>query len=674
MHCASCIVNRHRALSTVNYQLSNNLLNRHHILSFLLLGLLPGSLLYAASCPVDSVITYDQNNEPIAKTIYAYDEAGRTILEQSQRFTEGVVTSGTKTETSYYSNGKTQSTATWKWSTTTDNWIGNEKNVYTYNAKGSTLTWEIYNWGANDWAKKTKYEYAYDDKNRQILSVYYTGNGTQWTPKTKQENGYDSKGNKILDRYYSGYDAATGQWIGSSWQAWEYNSTTTPKNPTLTEQYTWENGNWKGTSRYDYEYDTYGNQTLSRYYNTYDASTQTWFPSSENHYAYFNGDKNMRTLLEQYTWKDGEKTGVAKEEYAYDAGGNLTMTTIYQWDTTAKTFIPISKLQIEYDEWDNEIYHEEYAIQNGKWVGITKEEHTYTDKTYLTEEIIYQWDASANNGEGDFVGKSWAQYTYDQWKNKNSILQYTWNKDGSYWKGIQKEEYTFNAKAQKILSVIYQWDDTNRRWLGNSKSIYEFDAANHLILEEQYTWSLDPANPDGGYWQGTKKEEFGYNAANQQTKAVTYEWSTAINDWIGKTKVLSDYDSNKNQTLNEQYTWTIDASPEGGYWHGTIKEEYTFNKNKQQTSSLIYVWNDTRRDWDYVSKTKSEYDTRKNLTLDERYEWQNDAWVGTLKKEYAYNAQGQQTMFAYYAWNKAKGAFVGTQKEETELDAEGRTV
>lgn len=646
------------------------MLRKLHILSFLLLGLLPGSLLYAASCPVDSVITYDQNDNPTAKTVYQYDEAGRTTLIENIKLTDGIITSGTKTETSYYSNGKVQSTATWKWSTAKNGWVGIERQDYTYDTQGNTTSLYIFSWDntTNNWTNKNKYEYQYENK-KQVLYITYIGNGNQWIPKTKYEQKYDAKGQTILDRYYSNYDATNDKWIGDHWYINSYNGSQL----ILNEKYGWKDGNWYGTSKTEYGYNTAGKQTLLINY-TWNTTTSAFDKSTETYYDY--DQWNNTILQEQYQWQGNQRTGIAKVRYEYTAyNSDPIMTATFQWDDAQNIFIGVDSVRIAKDAADNLILDEQYTWSANDWVGIKKEEYTYDANKLVLSTITYQWDVVKN---------TWGYSTkvladYDSHKNQTKDERYQWAidpalPDGGYWKGTKYEVTTYNDKNVETDKITYQWDDTNRRWLGNSKSVYEFDTANHLILEEQYTWSLDPTSPDGGFWQGTKKEEFGYNAANQQTKAVTYEWSTAINDWIGKTKVLSDYDSNKNQTLNEQYTWTIDASPEGGYWHGTVKEEYTFNKNKQQTSSLIYAWNDTNRDWDYVSKTKSEYDTKKNLTLDERYEWQNGAWVGTLKKEYAYNAQGQQTMFAYYAWDDAKKAFVGTQKEETELDAEGRTV
>ncbi|MCQ2311046.1 MAG: hypothetical protein MJZ64_04775, partial [Paludibacteraceae bacterium] len=677
------------------------MLNRLNILLILLLGLLSGQLAYAAeACPMDSVITYDQDGNPTSRLSYVYDQEGRQIETVGYKLSNSIWVGYFRNTTVYTTSGKVAETASWTWNN--NMWEGNTKSAYTYDSNNRILTESTFSgWADNDWVGLTrkeyqydskgnrttiatlswsttakewspdnKYEYVFDAQNRQTEIKYYVGHNGVWISQTWQEYAYDGHGNLSLNRYWNGYNTSTNKWIGESWQNNTYN---TSNKLIAKEQYGWKDNDWYGTSKTEYGYNAAGKQTIYINY-TWNTTTSAFDKSTETYYDY--DQWNNTILQEQYQWQGTQRTGVVKVRYEYTAyNSDPVMTATFQWDATKSIFIGVDSTRIAKDAADNLILNEQYTWSANDWVGTKKEEYTYDANKLVLSTVAYKWDVVKN---------TWGYSTkvladYDSHKNQTKDERYQWTADaalpdGGYWKGTKYEVTTYNDKNVETDKITYQWDDTNRRWLGNSKSIYEFDAANHLVLEEQYTWYLDPTNPAGGYWQGTKKEEFGYNAANQQTKAVTYEWSTAINDWIGKTKVLSDYDSNKNQTLNEQYTWTIDASPEGGYWHGSVKEEYTFNKNKQQTSSLIYVWNDTGRDWDYVSKTKSEYDTKKNLTLDERYEWQNGAWVGTLKKEYAYNAQGQQTMFAYYAWDETKGAFVGTQKEETELDAEGRTV
>jgi len=216
-------------------------LNRFASILFLfLLGVFTSSsFVYGAtSCPQDSVIGYDQKGDPISKTLYTYDDAGRTLCEENWYInTDSVLIGTTKTTTEYYPNGKIKSTATWIWSTaiTPNGWIGKERNDYTYDDNGNTTSWSIYSWDAtkNTWTNKNKYEYAYKDK-KQILSITYTGSGDQWIYKTKSEKDYDAKGNTILDRYYSSYDVVSSKWIGKYWYIYAYDG----KNLTLSEKYT----------------------------------------------------------------------------------------------------------------------------------------------------------------------------------------------------------------------------------------------------------------------------------------------------------------------------------------------------------------------------------------------------------------------------------------------------
>jgi len=634
------------------------LLNKLYILTILWLGIISSQLVFAAAndCPKDSLIRYDENNQFKSKENYQYDDAGHTLEEATYTYQNGWIGTS-RTTREYYESGKVKNITSWQWSSETNNWIGKEKYHYEYNTSGSMTLYEHFVWGTTDWENKDKTINEYDASNRLTLELTLKGNGTQWNNSTKHEYQYDAKGKKILDRYWRAYDSESGSWIGSTWSAWAYNSTLRPNDETLTETYEWVGDNWSGKNKVEFDYNAKGLTTLKRYYSNYDPISQKWEYYSEYKYQFDQWDN--QTSTEVYFWSVDHWKGDSKTEYEFDATGKQLAKATYSWDDTNRKWIGINNSKTLYDENGNLILDEQYEWQGNDWVGLKKEEMIYDDAKNIISKKTYQWLTET----ATWINYSKDSASYDA--NRNTILdeKYLWNTTDNYWVGQGEKHVSEFTNNMETLQEVYIWSNEKRDWTYKSKIIKAYDGAK-VILDEEYQLS-------GTELVGTKKEKYAYNTKGETVLTVKYSW---LHDevWQGADSTLANYNNNKQQTLDEQYTWAT----AGNYWKGKEKATYTFNSNKQQTSSWVYNWDDSNRQWIYASRDTSSYDSRKNLTLDERYTWdaEKSDWVGTLKKEYAYNAKGQQTMFAYYAWDEVDGKFIGTQKEENEVDDEGRTI
>ncbi|MCQ2330614.1 MAG: hypothetical protein MJZ55_01345 [Paludibacteraceae bacterium] len=641
------------------------MLRKLHILIVLWLGLFSCQLAYADTCPVDSVITYDQNDNRIECTIYQYDDLGRQILVQNTQFPNGEITSGTKTTITYYETGKIHEKATWTWSMVDADWIGTEKNVYTYNAQGKTLVWEVYMWN-NGWSNKSKTEYEYDNKNRQILYITYKGSGAQWIPSTKTENAYDAAGHKILERIWSSYNTSTSSWIGSSWSNWEYNSTTCPSQATMIEQFTWNGKTWSGISKYDYDYDQWGNKTLIRCYTQYNSLTGLWTPSYQYYYKY---DTDKRQIfIEEYIYSGGEYVGSRKEEYIFDALGNPLTIIIYAWDASNKEWIGKSNETNIYDDQNRLVEHITYQWMNGTWVGQIRTAYLFPSVN-TTQIVNFTW-----------IDNNWVQSTRETQTTQNgkTVLEQKEVWTGITWIGDTKTEYTYSGNIL-TKKTNYVWDNTIQDWAigGYVESIYQ---AGKLIEEISYTYV-------GGTPIGNSRTTYTYGDVQATT---TYAWNATMLDWDTTAYVAKKY---QNQLLIEEdnftyinrvlsggsktiYTYitptnyySITYTYNGMNWLEDSKQECTQNSTTNTTAT--YIWQNNG--WVGVSQVCTIKDGNYQAKI--TYQWNDGAWQEYLKQEHFYDNYGHDTLFIDAQYQNGAWLWLGTSTRwELLLDDQQRVL
>jgi len=180
------------------------------------------------------------------------------------------------------------------WDSGINDWIGGDKDKWTYDANNNQTSYEHYTWdiNINDWVGISKYEYSYDTNNNRILNVSYTWDSSinDWVGSNKQEDTYDANSNLTLHIYYD-WDSGINDWIGH-----------------YKEEYT---------------YDTNNNQTLYAYYN-WDSSINDWI-------------------------------GNFKSVYTYDINSNLTVNAYYEWNNTINDWLLRTKCYYNYDTYLIEI-------------------------------------------------------------------------------------------------------------------------------------------------------------------------------------------------------------------------------------------------------------------------------------------------------------------------------
>jgi hypothetical protein len=139
------------------------------------------------------------------------------------------------------------------------------------------------------------------------------------------------------------------------------------------------------------------------------------------------------------------------------------------------------------------------------------------------------------------------------------------------------------------------------------------------------------------------KQEDTYDANDNLTLRVIYNWNSEVSAFITNYEAKSTYDEYGRRTLriDLRYVWNSDTSA----LLPTSKEEYIFDTNDRGFILILYVWNA-----------------------------ETSTFVPTSKKEYTNDGDGKQTSYILYTWNSEIGIFYPTEKIEFDFDDQKRVV
>ena len=433
--------------------------------------------------------------------------------------------------------------------------------------------------------------YDYDDAERLIRTTVWTfDSDKKRIGKSKEEYGYDAKGRQVLTSTYD-WNTTTNDWRGISKSEKVYNAADKMESNI---SYAWIDNAWLPDQAYMYQYDASNREIEYKVYQR-DVVTNLLVPSQRRVREY---NSNGKTILDiQYgSYENDEWIGSSKKVYDYDAAGN----------------------QILYENYT--------SYSNGKWVGSSKEVSGYDASRNKTLSEKYTWS------NGDWVGSNKEVWGYNASK-KILYEKYTWSNGA--WVGSSKEIWNFNASGKQTIHKTFSYSNNDWAITASDSSAYDANGRNTLI--ENYTYTNDVK-------KGAKKEEYTFwGTTTKKTLTVKYKWSN--NDWAYNTKAVNDYDAAGNTTETANYTWASDAWKGNG--NRTLQK---YNSSKKVTEKITQSWSTTLKDWVNAKLETTEYSGSKTIQQ-ATYNWSGTDWVGLNRKDWHYNAKGQNDTIKTYTNN-----------------------
>jgi len=351
---------------------------------------------------------------------------------------------------------------------------------------------------------------------------------------------FDDKGNEIFDEEY--YLDEQGNWNGYKY----------------IYDFTSEN---KEAGHTSYRWSYIKNEWLETYF-TKEEVVADGIQKYSGHFLYdsienvYDGSK----YVEEFDSKD-----LIKREYGYRWSADDNKWVNYdlewndylqKWDTAYYTYV---EYVYTFSGSDKPATRESYRK---KWDSDkissfeNKSEYKYDSQGNVIEDIQYYGTYAWVVGDTTGVEFAWAKSAkelsaYDSNNNMIYMERQTWEEDK--WKNSHKAEYKYDNRGNRTFAQSWNADWNSGEWVNNYKSITKFDNRDEEILNESYYWNIDSIS--GGYWQGRFYEMSEYTDEGWEIYYEDYTWDDESRKWTLAYKWLSEFDSNKNPSIQKEYEW-----------------------------------------------------------------------------------------------------------------------
>lgn len=262
---------------------------------------------------------------------------------------------------------------------------------------------------------------------------------------------------------------------------------------------------------------------------TYDESNnlieklEKWTDGSESQgrRTYYYDEYQRLVLQVHQRWDTTHWTNIDKQEYFYDANGNLEEERGYMWFMDNE-WHKIEKFIHSYDGNNNRIYTLKQNFCNGSsWENEENYTYAYDGNNNLIESVSQDWDGSAwvNNGKTSFF--------YDENNNAYEIWGYSWYE--SEWFLYYKNFSTFDDNNNLLTSLVKNWNWDISDWENQHKWTYTYDQHNNQVKSLSQTWFDDEG---AEYWLNQRKSTYYYlPAKNERFVAKHHSINKTINDF-----------------------------------------------------------------------------------------------------------------------------------------------
>lgn len=634
----------------------------------------------AATPLLDSIVTKDGKGNYTKLEQHFYDDKNKEINTVVYQWTNGVKKGTSNSYKVYDDAGNNEvMTLTLKWDATANDWTANgaSRTEKVWNASGQQTLQIQYTWNASQlkWSPSSVTEYGYTNGKQTMVRSSKLVNG-KMTYSTLYEYHFDGQGTAVGMDYYSSYNAATGQWVGSSRTVQEY--IYSPKQlKTLDEIYGWSNGDWQVTKRQLWEFDAKGNQKNTENYSTWSGGVCTkgsktvqefnaqnrvtmketfswnktkkdWDKSSKTVTEY-DGTTANKTLEESYSWSKDHYVGQSCVRTTY-SGGKAVSVTNYTWDDTKREWFESEKNENTYSG-STLTQTSSLKLEDGVWVGY-QTLYTYTNGK-LTESLTQQ-----------FNDPDWVNYTRtrNEYKDGTNVATYMEEWNGVQWVVTDKTWTVLNydERGNKIEEAYY--DSIPGLKMGSARYTYEYNSDNRQTLSTHWVW-------DAGDWSHDWERVYEYEpgCGDKKTLDARYEWNKSIRSGSSK----SEYGYvNCQQVMTASYKWNTNTQYPID-WEGLSKSETLVNTS-EQNKSISYKWDYENWDWTGMFRYSHwKQNGKDTLYIVERYDesvypYDESGWYNSEKYVYQYDSKGRQIYTEEFNW--IDGAWVSRKLSDKKYD------
>jgi hypothetical protein len=400
-----------------------------------------------------------------------------------------------------------------------------------------------------------------------------------------------------------------------------------------------------------------------------------------NKSAYIYNDAGIITKYEYSEWKNYKWLNQVKTEYIYSAVGNISIYEHSRWINNQWTFT--SKEVYERNDVDRVIRYEYHEWENNHWVSSRK----YITEYDSSERVTFNEFFISENDQ--WIPDSKYILAYDD--DGNQILDEGYKNEDGVWVGLYRNVIAYENSSVRLSSEDCIWE--NNKWeitwklsyinegtsLENNKvfaflltrrsdyydetwievginiplygrlSVAKHSEEEDIKYKTTYDMSGNLIQLDvTGLWNGMEYILEKFIIEYVDNNPVSFE---VYNDNELYYKILRQYDSDGYITFEERYQWDVDKmqivtdskkiriSNDAGY---EIFYEY-------------YVGNESGNDWIGQIKYEKEYDANGKQTSHTYYKWDNGNWTGSYRNTYDEQDElGRATVYNQYEWQSGR--------------------
>jgi hypothetical protein len=268
----------------------------------------------------------------------------------------------------------------------------------------------------------------------------------------------------------------------------------------------------------------------------WNSGFSTWDVTPNTKTASCTYDANDRITSRTIFSNSGIWNNFSKEDYTYDANGNMTSSLRYIWNGIG---------------WDNSM----------------KMTWAYNSANNLISRAEYYGSGSAWTGSYQYLS------TYNSAQDKTQELHQIWQNNA--WQDWDKTVYTYDSNHNNLTETSSTY--TNSAWVNSNKYMYAYNSANAITGYTAQTWS-------GSAWKNSERATVNYDIANDPIYFLGELWNN--NAWENDAQA-SFTCTNHDVVRDESQSWINNT------WVNDETNTYTYNPHHDELMHIQQVWGGT---------------------------------------------------------------------------------
>ncbi len=230
----------------------------------------------------------------------------------------------------------------------------------------------------------------------------------------------------------------------------------------------------------------------------------------------------------------------------------------------------------------------------------------------------------SDKADQDWMPKEKWDFTYNYNAQVTSNAGYEYDASKSAWGNNYKSTITYNEAGQPTMYLDQRWDSGLERWIDRHKEIIEYNAYGDVTLEAAYSEYYDQ-DSSAYVYRGEWKNEYGFDANNNEVSNINYSWDFENYDWIPDGKFEYNYE-NGMELMFAGYMWNREKQK----WIGHFKFEHEIVPGIDMLGSTYYHWDYEHDVWYIQEKTTYALSTNEFGIVVTETRWYTDKQSGQL--------------------------------------------